>query len=50
MIKWGTSYNTPAIKATSGSNPELQIRRGDDSGAAALLYRLSVAPWTRLIR
>ena len=44
MIKWGTSYNTPAFKATGGSNPELQIRRGDDSGAAALFYRLSVAP------
>ena len=46
MIKWGTSSSVPAIKATSSSNPDLQIRRGDDSSGAALLFRLSVAPKT----
>ena len=44
MIKWGTSPNFPAIKASSSSSPDLQIRRGDDSTGAALLFRLSVAP------
>ena len=46
MIKWGAYSNFPAIKAVSGSNPELQIRRGDDSAGAALLFRLSVAAKT----
>ena len=44
MVKWGASYNSPAIKGVIGTNPELQIRKGDDSSGAALLFRLSVAP------
>ena len=46
MIKWAANAYSPAIKAISGSNPELQIRRGDDSAGAALLFRLSVAAKT----
>ena len=44
MLKWGSYYDSPAIKGNSSTTaiPDLQVRRGDDTGGSALRHRIGI--------